>query len=149
MDSIRTEVLLLSAIEDNLTEAQRGQVREQRRKSARHQKAVEGTPVDQDRAESEAASAVEQGMAIVGVSLTPQQELAADKLQETYLSHLRSLNRDIQGLHIQLVSLEADKLVEIEHVLTEDQLLQLREIRKTAPAEHAATAKRPAPAQSR
>lgn len=81
--------------------------------------------------------------------LTPEQERAADKLQETYLSHLRSLNRDIQGLHIQLVSLEGDKLAEIENVLTEDQLLQLREIRKTAPAEHAAAAQRASPSQNR
>ena len=47
---------------------------------------------------------------------------------------LRSLNRDIQGLHTRLVSLEADKLVEIEKVLTKDQLAQLREHRQSAPA---------------
>ena len=33
-DTIRTETLLLAAIEDNLTEAQRTQVRDQRRKVA-------------------------------------------------------------------------------------------------------------------
>jgi hypothetical protein len=149
LESIRTEVLLLSAIEDNLTEAQREQVREQRRKTAQHQKSVEGKEVKPNQARTRPASAVEQEIAIVGVSLTLEQELAADKLQETYLSDLRTLNRDIQGLHIRLVSLEADKLVEIENVLTKDQLQQLREIRKTAPAQHAATAKRTSAAESR
>jgi hypothetical protein len=149
LDSIRTEVLLLSAIEDNLTEAQRQQVREQRRKTARHQKSVEGKEVKPGQEESRPASAVEEQIELVGVSLTPEQERTADKLQETYLGRLRSLNRDIEGLHIRLVSLEADKLVEIENVLTKDQLGQLREIRKTAPAEHAAEAKRTSPAKSR
>jgi hypothetical protein len=45
------------------------------------------------------------------------------------------MNRDIQGLHNQLVSLEADKLVEIEKILTKDQLAQLREFRQAAPAQ--------------
>jgi hypothetical protein len=67
------------------------------------------------------------------VSLTPEQEAAADKIQERYLGRLRSLNRDIQGLHTRLVSLEADKFVQIEKVLTKDQLKQLREIRQNAP----------------
>jgi hypothetical protein len=149
MNSIRTEVLLLSAIEDNLTEDQRMQVREQRRRTARHQKSVAGTNTKPNKAQSQPTSAVEQQIDIVGVTLTAEQELAADKLQEKYLSHLRSLNRDIEGLHIRLVSLEADKLVEIENVLTKDQLAELRELRKTAPAEHAATAKRNSGPQSR
>lgn len=141
MESIRMEVLLLSAIEDNLTDAQREQVREQRRKTAQHQKSVKGTDVKPNQATSQPASAVEQELAIVGVSLTREQELAADKLQETYLSNLRSLNRDIQGLHIRLVSLEADKLVEIESILTKEQLAELHQARKTAPADRAVTAR--------
>jgi hypothetical protein len=43
------------------------------------------------------------------------------------------LNRDIQGLHTRLVSLEADKLVEIEKVLSKEQLAELRQFRKNAP----------------
>ena len=149
LDSVRTEVLLLSAIEDNLSDAQRDQVREQRRKTARHHKGVAGAKVDSDAAVTQPTSAAEEEREIVGVSLTPEQELAADKLQEKYLSRLRTLDRDIQGLHNRLISLEADKLVEIESVLSEEQLLQLREIRKTAPAEHAAAAKRTSPAETR
>jgi hypothetical protein len=133
-DTIRMETVLLAAIEDNLTDAQRTQVRDQRRKVAQHEKSLAGTNSKPNQAISPPASAVEESNAVVGVSLTPDQEAAADKLQEKYLSRLRSLNRDIQGLHTRLVSLEADKLVEIEKVLTKDQLKQLREIRQNAPA---------------
>jgi len=133
METIRTEASLLAAIEDNLTEPQRKQVRDQRRKTAQHQKALAGTDEKPNLATAKPASAVEEEIAIVGVSLTAEQELAADKLQEKCLNRLRSLNRDIQGLHTRLVSLEADKLVEIENVLTKDQLLQLREVRQNTP----------------
>jgi hypothetical protein len=132
-DTIRMETLLLTAIEDNLTEAQRTQVRGQRRKVAQHEKSLAATNNKPNRATTVPASAVEESMAIVGVSLTPEQEASADKVQERYVSRLRSLNRDIQGLHTRLVSLEADKLVEIEKLLTKDQLEQLREIRQSAP----------------
>jgi hypothetical protein len=133
LETIRTESSLLAAIEDNLTEPQRKQVRDQRRKTAQHQKAVASTDFKPNQATAQPASAVDEEIAIVGVSLTTEQEAAADKLQEKYLSHLRSLNRDIQGLHTRLVSLEADKLVEIENVLTKEQLGQLREYRQNAP----------------
>jgi hypothetical protein len=89
--------------------------------------------VKPNQATAKPASAVEDEIAIAGISLTPEQEAAADKLQQKYLSHLRSLNRDIQGLHTRLVSLEADKLVELENVLTKEQLSQLHEVRQNAP----------------
>ena len=133
MDTIRTEALLLAAIEDKLTDAQRQRVREQRRKTAQHQKSLESTDAKPNQATSKPVSAVEEELSIVGVALTVEQQVAADALQEKYLSQLRSLNRDIEGLHMRLVSLEADKLVEIEKVLTKDQLLQFREIRQNAP----------------
>jgi Skp family chaperone for outer membrane proteins len=133
LETIRTEAILLSAIEDNLTEPQRQQVREQRRRVAQHEKAIAGTNVKAKQETVKPVRAVEQDLAIVGVSLTPEQEAAADAIQEKYLSRLRSLNRGIQGLHNRLVSLEADKLVEIEKVLTKDQLQQLCKIRQSAP----------------
>jgi hypothetical protein len=133
LETIRTEAILLSAIEDNLTEPQRQQVRDQRRRVAQHEKAIAGTNVKAKQETVKPVSAVEQDLAIVGVSLTPAQEAMADAIQEKYLSRLRALNRGIQGLHNRLVSLEADKLVEIEKVLTKDQLKQLCEIRQSAP----------------
>ena len=65
--------------------------------------------------------------------LTPAQEAAANAIQEKYLGRLRALNRGILGLHNRLVSLEADKFVEIEKVLTKDQMQQLCKIRQSAP----------------
>ena len=149
LETIRTESSLLAAIEDNLTEPQRKQAREQRRKTAQHQKALAGTDVKPNQATAKPASAVEDEIAMVGISLTPEQELAADKLQQKYLSHLRSLNRDIQGLHTRLVSLEADKLVELENVLTKEQLSQLREIRQNAPVAPKVATGRIAPANTK
>ena len=131
--TIRTEAILLSAIEDNLTEPQRQQVREQRRRVAQHEKAIAGKNVKAKQETAKPVSAVEKELAIVGVPLSAEQDAAADAIQEKYLGRLRSLNRGIQGLHNRLVSLEADKYVEIEKVLTKDQLKQLCEIRKSAP----------------
>ena len=75
-----------------------------------------------------------------GISLTSEQETMADKIQEKYAGHLRSLNRDIQGIHNRLVSLDADKLVEIEKLLTKEQLAQLRAERQQTTAEQKVTA---------
>jgi hypothetical protein len=149
METIETEALLLAAIEDNLTDAQRTLVREQRRETAKHQKSVTGTNGKPNQAIQKPASAVELEIAIVGVSLTEKQEAAAERLQEKCLGRLRSMNRDIHGLHLQLVSLEADKLVAIEKVLTQEQLQQLREIRQNAPIGQESAPNRNSPANSK
>lgn len=140
MQAIAMETSLLAAIEDNLTEAQRQQVRDHRRKTARQEKAMAATNAKPNQAKttkdeetSKPATAAEEGLEAISVSLTDEQEAVADKVQEKYRSQLRSLNRDIQGLHTRLVSLEADKLVEIEKVLTKEQLKQLRMNRQNAP----------------
>jgi len=125
METVRTEVALLAAIEDNLTESQRTQVRDQRRKVAHAEQTLEGTDSKPNKATAKPADAAEQATA--GISLTDEQEAAADMIHQKYVGHLRSLNRDIQGLHTRLVSLEADKLVELEKLLTKEQLAQLRE----------------------
>jgi len=144
MQAVCMETALMAAIEDSLTEPQRQQVRDQRRKTAQHEKAVAGTstkvnqaavkPNEETTKPSNTGDAAEEGIAAAGVTLTDEQETAADKVQEKYRSQMRSLNRDIQGLHTRLVSLEADKMTEIEKVLTKDQLSQLREHRQNAPA---------------
>jgi hypothetical protein len=131
METVRTEVALLAAIEDNLTEAQRTQVRDQRRKVAHAEQSLEGTNSKPNKATAKPADAVEQEIAGTGITLTHEQEAAADIIHQKYVGHLRSLNRDIQGLHTRLVSLEADKLVELEKMLTKEQLAQLREGRQS------------------
>lgn len=149
MQAICLETSLLAAIEDNLTESQRQQVRDQRRKTAQHEKliAATNTKVNQAKVEpneetTKPADSAEEAIAAAGVTLTDAQEAAADKVQEKYHSQQRSINRDIQGLHTRLVSLEADKLAEIEKVLTKDQLAQLRASRQNAPAAAKVTASR-------
>ena len=131
MTTIRAEVAMLAAIEDNLTDAQRTQVRAERRRVAHAEKALEGTNSKPNSATEKPADAAEQATA--AITLTSQQEAAADKIHERYVGQLRSLNRDTQGLHNRLVSLEADKLVEIEKTLTKEQLAQLRESRMNVP----------------
>lgn len=149
METLETEAMLLVAIEDNLTEAQRTQVREQRRKTAQHQKSVAEANDKANQAVEKPDSAVEGEIAIVGVSLTEEQEAAADMLQDKCLGHLRSLNRDVYGLHLQLLSLETDKLVAIEKVLTQEQLRTLRENRQNTPIESTSTDNQKSPATSR
>lgn len=140
MQTICMETTLLAAIEDNLTEQQRQQVRDLRRKTAKLEKAMAATNIRPNQAEvtkddetTRPTNAAEEGLVAIEVSLTDEQEAVADKIQEKYHAQLRSLNRDIQGLHTRLVSLEADKLVEIEKVLTKVQLTQLRTRRQNAP----------------
>ena len=113
--TIKIEAVLLTAIEDNLTESQRNQARDLRHKTTK--------------SETSPAAAT----ATRSITLTTEQEAAADKVNAKYLSRLRSLNRDITALHNRLVSLEADKIVEIEKVLTKPQLQKLSEIRQEAP----------------
>lgn len=144
IETVRTEVELLAAIEDNLTEQQRTQVREQRRRVAHAEIGLAGTSSKPSRATGKPADAGEQAAAGIGISLTDEQEAAADATQQKYVGRLRSLNRDIQGLHNRLVSLEADKLVELEKLLTKEQLAELREARlngatKITAADKAAT----------
>ena len=130
LQTIELETKLLAAFEDNLTESQRQHVRDQRRKTAQHEKLAGARP-DQSAAKPRDAVAAE--LKVVGISLTPEQEEAAEKLQEKYRSSMRRLNREIQGLHNQLLSLEAEKLVAIEKVLTKEQLAELRSHRLSAP----------------
>ena len=130
MATIRTECLLLAAVEDGLTETQRTAVHAQRRQLAHAEKALEGTNARTNQSTEKPADAVEQVVEGAEITLTPEQETAAEKIQQNYASHLRSLNRDVEGIHNRLVSLEADKLVELEKILTKAQLVQLRESRQ-------------------
>ena len=134
MAQVQTEVALLATIEDHLTEAQRTTVRSERRRVAHDEQAMEGTKSKPNQAKDTPADAAEQTTAGAGITLTSEQEATAETIHAKYVGRLRSLNRDIQGLHTRLVSLEADKLVEIEKILTKEQLVQLRESRLNVPA---------------
>jgi len=143
MATVRTECMLLAAIEDGLTESQRTAVHAQRRQVAHAEKALEGKGTKLNKATEKPVDAVDQLTETAGGTLTHEQEASADKIQQNYASQLRSQHRDIEGLHNRLVSLEADKLVELEKVLTKAQLTQLREYRQmTATAPKVTTAEK-------
>jgi hypothetical protein len=145
MKTIATETSLLAAIEDNLTEVQRTKIHSHRHKTSQHDtlKANGETP---NPPKSNNVDPVAKELEDLSVVLTPEQEAMSDKIQESYRAHMRTLNREIQGLHLQLLSLEADKLVAIEKVLTQEQLASLRQHRQKGPA-HSKATKSPADAK--
>jgi|SRR5579872_102180 len=132
METVRTDVALLAAIEDNLTDQQRTYARSQRHKLAHGEKAREGTSGKTPSSTVKVADPIEQEISGVAISLTAEQEGIADRIHQQYLGRLRGLNRDIQTLHSRLIALEADKLAELEKLLTKEQLSQLRETRQSA-----------------
>lgn len=134
LKTVCLETELMAAIEDTLTESQRQKVREQRRLTGKHNHPKVATEAKSEDETEKPAAVVDEGLAAVGITLNEEQEFASDKVQEQYRGRMRSMNREIERLHNQLVSLEADKLVEIEKVLTKEQLTQLRMNRQTVPA---------------
>lgn len=158
MASVQTEAMLASAIEDHLTDSQRNQVRDLRRRSMQQHRVIFERSLNGQRPAGAADSSqdsqipngsrqpnqpqanqdpvrqdkevVQEDLTVFGVALTNEQIAAADKMQERYMSDLRTQNREIAALHLQLVCLEAQKIEEIELLLTPDQLQQLRESRQ-------------------
>lgn len=140
LETVAMEASMLAAIEDNLNEAQRKHVRDKRSKAARSGASEKNATSKSKTVAAESGDVVEEELLIIGVSLTPEQEASADMVHSNYFSHMRALKRDMEQLHNRLVSLEAEKIVQIEEVLTEGQLKQLRDVRKTSPVAQKATA---------
>ena len=115
--TLRMEATVLATIEDNLTEAQLQQVREQRKKLFER-------GMDKP--------AVGEGEAGPGVALTAEQEALGRKIQEKFQARLSALGSEVQLLHNRLLSIEMNKLVEIEKVLTKEQRLRLSAERQAA-----------------
>jgi len=146
METIRTEVDLLAAVEDNLSESQRASARKERHRiahlerKARHKAENNKTASSNDNKDNKSTDQSSNAkpetvdIAVIGnngVVLTIEQEDLADRIHHKYVHRLRSLNRDIHILHAQLISLEADKLVELEKILTKEQLDHLRKDRQS------------------
>ena len=55
------------------------------------------------------------------LNLTEEQENAAEEIHDSYHPRLRHISREIERLHTQLISLEADELTELETILTPEQ----------------------------
>lgn len=121
LKTIETEAAMLAAVEDNLTDAQREKVRAERSKTAHQEKPEAAKNENSDGAEAEIAAA--------GITLTEQQQEASEEIHHNYRKQMRALHRNIHHLHHRLLSLESDKLAQIENVLTKDQLAQLRATR--------------------
>jgi len=154
METVRTEVDMLAAVEDNLSESQRATARKERHRiahmerKARRQADKDQSATSKDNTSSKDNKSADQSngnkpesvdVAVIGnhgVVLTIEQEDLADRIHHKYVHRLRSLNRDIHVLHAQLVSLEADKLVELEKILTREQLDQLHKDRHSVSTAH-------------
>lgn len=116
-ETLRTEATVLATIEENLSDTQRQQAREQRQKLLNR---------------SADKTAIGEGEAGLGVALTAEQEALGRKIQEKFQARLNTLGNEVQLLHNRLLSIEMDKIVEIEKVLTKEQHEQLAQHRKTA-----------------
>ena len=148
MDTVRTEVALLVAVEDHLSDAQRESVRTERSKVAQSEQATEKQAPEKSNAKADAANrkptaVVEEIDEIYlgnGISLTVEQEAIVDQITNKHLTHLRKLHRDVHAIHNRLIALEADKIIELEKLLTKEQLKQLREERQSTSPDHNVTA---------
>jgi len=122
-----------------LTEAQRKHIRHQRERIARKLDRHDRHDTAKDYAKSENAKSddnkndsndkqdtVVEEITIVGVNLSPDQESTAEELRGSYSHRLHKLNRRISELHAQLVSMEVERLLKIEEILTKEQRQQLR-----------------------
>jgi hypothetical protein len=140
LETISLESTLLAAIEDGLTDVQRAHVRKQRAHTAHSERqnarrdVKEALDNRKPQSDDKQTDPVDEELIVVGITLTPEQERAADKIQAGYFHRLRDLQRDIHRLHMRLLSLESDKLVEIEKILKKEQLSQLRQERQIPPA---------------
>jgi len=138
-EAIGIEASMMAAIEENLTEAQRKHIRHQRERIARKLDRHDRHDTAKDYAKSENAKSddnkndsndkqdtVVEEITIVGVNLSPDQESTAEELRGSYSHRLHKLNRRISELHAQLVSMEVERLLKIEEILTKEQRQQLR-----------------------
>lgn len=154
-EAIGIEAAMLAAMEENLTDGQKKRVHEQRSKAAKGEKSDESGERSNDQgaqgagAQSTAGQAAASGakqnrpqannqsntasnnpaeeeVVIIGVSLSSDQQAAADKIHRQFFDRLQAVGQDLGRLHARLVALETEKIVNVEKVLTKDQLAQLR-----------------------
>jgi hypothetical protein len=141
LDTIALEANMLAAVEDKLDDSQRTHIRKHRARTA-HGSAADERKEDTDRRQGrrevrsdqrdpEPRAAVEEVL-IAGVTLKPEQERAADAVYAAYFERLRNGKREIHQLHNRILSLESEKLADIEQLLTKEQSTQLRQDRQAA-----------------
>jgi hypothetical protein len=124
--TLKAEAFLLTAIEDGFTDTQRKQAQDLRRKTT--------TPVSTPASDSAKAPATGDKATPTGVALTPEQIAAVGKLQEKYHIHLGPMSRDIQACHGRLLAIEMEKFIDIEKLLTPEQVKMLTEMLQSGEA---------------
>lgn len=150
LETVETEAALLTSVEDILSEQQRENVRNERRKAAHSDKDTDKGDADKSKAAS--SNETKSGKSAVvaeeideitfnnGVTLTVDQEVIADRITTKHMAHLRALHRRVHAIHNRLIALETDKIVELEKLLTKEQLSELRQDRQAAAGDAHATA---------
>jgi hypothetical protein len=129
--TLKAEAILLAAIEDGFTDAQRRQAQEERRKRIASSPIT--APASTAGANSGSASANDEKTP-AGVPLTPEQVAAMGKLQEKYHMQLAPLTHDIQICHARMLAIEMDKFLELQRVLTKPQQDKLSQMLQSGEA---------------
>jgi len=156
LETVETEAALLTSVEDILSEEQREKIRNDRHQVAHSDKdsdkGSDNTAQNDDKSKSTSSKDTKSNQPGVvaeeideitfanGVTLTVEQEAIADQITNKHLAHLRSLHRRVHAIHNRLIALETDKIVELEKLLTKEQLNELRQDRQAAAADAHATA---------
>lgn len=138
-ETIGLEAAMLAAVEENLTDAQRKHIREQRERMANRRHNREARQASRENARDERKSrdnkdgdksndknVIVEEITVVGVTLSPEQEAAAEGVRGNYFDQLHKMNGELQSLHSQLVAMETARLLKIEDVLTKEQKESLR-----------------------
>ena len=146
LETVETEAALLTSVEEILSEHQRENIRNERRKAAHSDNDTDKADSTKTDEKSQAttindaksnkspviAEEIDEITFSNGVKLTVDQEVIADRITNRHMAHLRALHRRIHMIHNRLIALETDKLVELEKLLTKEQLSQLRQDRQAA-----------------
>ena len=153
LETVETEAALLTSVEDVLSEQQRENIRNERRKAAHSDKDSDKTDAakSEDKSKAVPSNDTKSGKPAVvveeideitfnGVNLTVDQEGIAVRITSKHLAHVRALHRRVHAIHNRLIALETDKIVELEKLLTKEQLSELRQDRQAAAGDAHATA---------
>ena len=128
-EAIGIEASMLAAIEDHLTDEQRKHVRQHRQRITRSHNGAAKEANHDAKANAKASkndNVIVEEITVIGVTLSPEQEDAAEGVRGSYFDRLRKLNAEMQELHGRLVAMETERLLKIEEVLTKEQRQQLR-----------------------
>jgi hypothetical protein len=147
LETVETEAALLTSVEDILSEQQREKIRNDRRQVAHSDKDSDNAAQSDDKSKATSSKDTKSNKSVVvveeideitlanGVTLTVEQEAIADRITNKHMAHLRALHRRVHAIHNRLIALETDKIVELEKLLTKEQLSELRQDRQAAAAD--------------